>query len=120
VDVGLASLHVILGHHRRLHFLRGCRLCLTLAHGLNVDLQCVYGCVVTLRMVRDDIETGLLVQLVFPSTRMGSFGFTRSIGPMRRPARLALGSLPGSWLRLRTQVAPPRNAPPSPDRGIWG
>jgi hypothetical protein len=32
VDVALASLYVILGHHllRRFHFLQGCRSCLTL------------------------------------------------------------------------------------------
>jgi len=46
MDVALASLNVILGHQllRRFHFLSGCRPCLTLSHGLNVSLQCVYGC----------------------------------------------------------------------------
>src|SRR6478735_3252060 len=53
VDVALASLHVILGHQllRRFHFLRGCRLCLTLAHGLNVSFHRVYGRVVTFSMM---------------------------------------------------------------------
>ena len=53
MDVALASLHVILGHQLlgRFHFLRGCRLCLTLAHGLNVSFHRVYRRVVTLRMM---------------------------------------------------------------------
>jgi hypothetical protein len=49
VDVAVASVNVVLGHHllRRFHFLGGCGPCLTLAHGLNVSLQGVYSRLVT-------------------------------------------------------------------------
>ena len=49
MHVALASLYVILGHHLllRFHFLRGCRPCLTFAHGLNVSLQGVNGRLIT-------------------------------------------------------------------------
>jgi hypothetical protein len=53
VNVALASLHVILGHHllRRFHFLCGCCPCLTIAHGLNVSLQGVNGRLVTFNVM---------------------------------------------------------------------
>src|SRR5262245_58520814 len=49
VDMALATLNVIFGHHllRRFHFLRSCRPRLTLAHGLDVSLHGVNGRLVT-------------------------------------------------------------------------
>ena len=49
MDVAPASLYVILSHHLLglFQFLRGCRLCLTRAHGLNVLRQRIYGRLIT-------------------------------------------------------------------------
>src|SRR5262245_12565373 len=53
VDVALATLNVIFGHHllRRFHFLRSCRPRLTLAHGLDVSLHGVNGRLITFNVM---------------------------------------------------------------------
>ena len=63
-------------------------------------------------MVRDDLQAGLLVKqgcssdLTCVSTRTGSCDCTRSTGRIRRPARRAPGSLPGSRLRRQGRSKP--------------